>query len=282
MNEFSNTIVSTGWLAEHLDSPDIRVVDASAYLPTENRDPRAEYAAEHIPNAVFFDLDDICDKASPLPHTLPSAEAFSAKVRKLGLGDGNRIVIYDGAGLFSAPRAWWMFKIFGHRDVVVLDGGLPKWKREGRPLTDSETLPRERHFTARLNTPMVRDKAQMLENLESKRAQVVDARSRDRFHARLPEPRPNMRSGHIPGSACVPISSLVDPKTGAMRTPEQLRALFEEAGVDLNRPIVTTCGSGVTAAGLILALTMLGCRNLALYDGSWTEWGGDPNTPIET
>ena len=276
----TDTLVSTDWLAGHLDAPDVRIVDASWYLPTDNRDPKAEYNERHIPGAVFFDIDEIADTESDLPHMLPSPEKFAARARKLGLGDGNRIVVYDGGGVMAAARAWWMFKVFGHDDVVVLDGGMQKWLREGRPIDDLPPAPHERHFTARLNSMLIRDKGQMLRYVETHREQVVDARSAPRFAGQAPEPRPNTRSGHIPGSFNVPYAKLFDPETGTYLPPEQIEAAFIEAGVDIKSPIVATCGSGVTACALYLGLHMLGHRKIAVYDGSWAEWGSAPDTPV--
>lgn len=277
-----DALVSTEWLADHLGAPDVRVVDGSWYLPAQKRDPKAEFAAGHIPGAVYFDIDDISDTASPLPHMLPSAEKFAARVRKLGLGDGCRIVVYDGVGLFSAPRVWWMFRVFGHDDVAVLDGGMPKWQREGRPVESTPPNPGERHFTARVNTLLVRELDQMKANLASGREQVLDARSPGRFAGREPEPRPGLRSGHIPGSRNLPFVKLVDPKTGTVLPADALRREFVEAGIDLTRPIVTTCGSGVSASALALGLYLLGRRDVAVYDGSWSEWGGRADAPVET
>jgi thiosulfate/3-mercaptopyruvate sulfurtransferase len=277
----SEALVSTAWLAEHLEAPDVRVVDASYYLPREGLDPRAEYEAHHIPCAVFFDIDEIADGNSPLPHMLPSPEKFSSRVRKLGLGDGVRIVVYDQRGIWSAPRVWWAFRLFGHDDVVVLDGGLPKWLSEGRPMVEGPAEADARHFTARMNTLMVRDKAQLLANLRSRREQVLDARSPGRFAGADPEPRPGLHGGRIPGSLNLPFTDLVDPETQTMLPPEALKARFLAAGVDLSCPVVTTCGSGITAAVLTLGLYLLG-RQSAVYDGSWAEWGLPGDTPIET
>ncbi len=277
-----DALVSTEWLAAHLQAPDVRIVDASWYLPTEERDARAEHAEQHIPGAVFFDIDEIADDGSPLPHMLPSPEKFAARVRRLGLGDGNRIVVYDGAGLFSAARVWWMFRVFGHDDVAVLDGGLPKWLAEGRPVESLPPMPRERHFTARLNTLMVRDLDQVRRNLDSGREQVLDARSAGRFAGTAPEPRADLRSGHIPGSLSLPYDRLIDPERGTLLPADELRARFEAAGVDLSRPVITTCGSGVTACILALGLHLLGHRDVAVYDGSWAEWGGRDDTPVDT
>ena len=278
----SDSLVTTAWLAEHLDAPDVRVVDGSYYLPGEGLDPRAEYEAQHIPGAVFFDIDDIADSDSPLPHMLPAPEKFSSRVRKLGLGDGVRIVVYDQRGLFSAPRVWWTFRFFGHKDVAVLDGGLPKWTTEGRPVDEGPVRAGERHFTARVNSLMVRDQDQILANLTSGREQVLDARARGRFEGRDPEPREGLRGGHIPGSLSLPYADLIDPKTQTMRTRDDLEASFAAAGFDPSRPVVTTCGSGITAAVLALALDLLGHRDVAVYDGSWSEWGLPGDTPVET
>ena len=281
---YSNTeaLVSTAWLAERLSAPDIRIVDASWYLPQAKRDPKAEYQAAHIPGAVFFDIDEIADTSNPLPHMLPSPEKFASRMRKLGLGDGSRIVVYDGSGLnSSAPRAWWMLRVFGHRDVAVLDGGFRKWQAEGRPIEDLPPLPRERHFTARLDRTLVRDIDQMIANVSGGREQVVDARARGRFMATEPEPRPGLRSGHIPHSHNLPFQELVNAD-GTMLRPAALRERIAKAGVDMSRPVVTSCGSGITACVIALSLHLLGHREVAVYDGSWAEWGSRPDTAIET
>jgi thiosulfate/3-mercaptopyruvate sulfurtransferase len=277
----TDSLVSTDWLAQHLDAPDVRVVDASYYLPNEGLDPRAEFEAHHIPGAVFFDIDEIADEKSALPHMLPSPEKFSSRVRKLGLGDGVRIVVYDQRGVWSAPRVWWTFRQFGHEDTAVLDGGLPKWLAEGRPVEDGPARPAERHFTARANSFMVRDRDQMLANLKSRREQVLDARARGRFEGSEPEPRAGLRAGHIPGSLNLPHGELLDPETGTVRQAEELRARFEAAGIDMRRPVATTCGSGITAAVLALGLHLCGHRDVAVYDGSWAEWGLPGDTPVE-
>lgn len=274
-------LVSTDWLAAHLGAPDIRVVDGSWYLPAMKRDPKAEFAAEHIPGAVYFDIDDISDTASPLPHMLPSPEKFASRVKKLGLGDGNRIVVYDGLGLFSAARVWWMFRVFGHEDVAVLDGGLRKWKAEGRPLESDAPRPRERHFTARVNSLLVRELDDVKRNIATKREQVIDARSPGRFFGRDPEPRQGLRGGHIPGSKNVPFGEMTDPATGTLLPAAAIEAKFRAAGVDPAKPIVASCGSGVSACALALGLHLIGAPQVAVYDGSWTEWGGRSDTPIE-
>ncbi len=275
-------LVSTAWLAEHLRAPDVRVVDASYYLPNEGLNPRAEFELHHIPGAVFFDIDEIADTGSPLPHMLPAPEKFSSRVRKLGLGDGIRIVVYDQRGIFSAPRVWWTFRLFGHDDVAVLDGGLPKWLAEGRGVEEGPGRAGERHFTARMNTMMVRDKAQILANLKSGREQVLDARSLGRFEGRDPEPREGLRGGHIPGSVSLPFTEFIDAETQTMRASEEIKALLTAAGVDPRRPVTTTCGSGITAAVLALGLHITGHRDVAVYDGSWSEWGLAGETPVAT
>jgi thiosulfate/3-mercaptopyruvate sulfurtransferase len=277
-----DSLVSTEWLGARLDSPDVRVVDGTYYLPVQNRNARAEYDACHIPGAVFFDLDEIADTASPLPHMLPSPEKFSSRVRKLGLGDGNRIIVYDQHGLMSAARVWWTFRVFGHRDVAVLDGGLPKWLREGRPTEDLPPMPRERHLTARFNHLLVRDKEQVRANIASRREQLVDARSAGRFKGAEPELWPGRRSGHIPGSLNLPFTDLLDPKEKTLLPADAIKARFEAAGLDLDRPVVCSCGSGVTAAVLALALHLVGREDVAVYDGSWAEWGLPGDTPVET
>jgi thiosulfate/3-mercaptopyruvate sulfurtransferase len=276
------SLVSTELLAQRLNAPDIRVVDATWYLPAQKRDARREYDACHIPGAVFFDIDEIADTSSDLPHMLPSPEKFSARVRKLGLGDGVRIVVYDAQGMMSAARVWWTFRVFGHEDVAVLDGGLPKWLAEGRPTEDRSPQPRERHFTARFNNFMVRDIGQMKANLGSKREQVVDARAAGRFKGTEPEVWPGRRSGHMPGSFNLPYTDLLDSRSKTFLPAEQIAEKFRRAGVDLAKPVVTSCGSGVTAAVLAFALHLIGHRDVALYDGSWAEWGRPGDTPVET
>ena len=275
-------LVSTEWLARHLQAPDLRVVDATWHMPGQGRNARAEYEARHIPGAVFFDIDEIADEASKLPHMLPSPEKFSARMRKLGLGDGNRIVVYDAHGMMSAARVWWSFRVMGHKDVAVLDGGLPKWLAEGRPVEDTPPPPRERHFSARLNHTLVKDKSAVVRNLKNRRFQLLDARSAGRFQGTEAEPWPGRRSGHVPGSRNLPYTELLDPTHKTFLPADALAAKFETAGVDLKKPVVTSCGSGVTAAILALGLHLIGHEDVAVYDGSWAEWGLPGDTPVET
>jgi len=276
-----DALVDTAWLATHLNAPDIRVVDASWYLPGSGRDPRAEHAAGHIPGAVYFDIDEIADQDSPLPHMLPSPEKFSSRVRRLGLGDGVRIVVYDSGSWMASARVWWMFRVFGHEDVAVLDGGLARWRAEGRPLDDHGTPPRERHFTARMNTLLLRDLDQVMANLADRRDQIVDVRGPGRFDGGEAELRPGVRSGHIPGSVNLPYGAMI-AEDGGLKSTDDIRAAIATAGIDLDRPIVTSCGSGVSAAVTALALHRIGRPDVAVYDGSWTEWGSRDDTPIET
>jgi len=277
----STLLVSTAWLAQHMNAPDVRILDGSMYLPGTGKDGHEEYAKAHIPGARFFDIDEISDTQSPLPHMLPPVEKFVSRVRALGIGDGHRVVVYDQQGVYSAPRVWWMFRAFGYRDVAVLDGGLPKWLAEGRPVTEEEPDIRERHFTGRHNASMVRDVTQVASAAKLGTEQIVDARSAGRFRGVDPEPRAGLRSGRIPGSCNVPFLDLMNGD-GSMKSVEETRAIFEAAGVDLRQPIITTCGSGVTAAVLMLALHRMGHTRNAVYDGSWTEWGAYPDLEVET
>ncbi len=282
LEDATDCLVSTAWLAEHLSEPDLRIVDATYYLPNEERNARQEYEAEHIPGALFFDIDEVKDPKSPLPHMLPPPEIFASKLRRMGIGDGHRVVVYDRRGMMSSPRVWWSLKAYGHREAAVLDGGLAKWKAEGRPLDDHPVVPAERHFTARLDSTRLRDKAQVLSNIEERRAQLLDARSRERFEGSAPELWPGRRSGHIPGSRNLPWQDLLERDSGTLLPPEALRQRFRAAGIDPARPVIASCGSGVTAAVLLLGLSRIGARDLALYDGSWAEWGLPDGPPIET
>jgi len=270
-------LVTTEWLEAHLS--EVRVVDASWYMPDEKRDPAKEFEAGHIPGAVFFDIDGIADHATDLPHMMPSPGEFSKAVGALGIGDGEMVVAYDGSGLFSAPRAWWMLRAMGHKSVKVLDGGFPKWKREGRKIETGPAQPKAKFFTAIPNPDLKRDFQAVMGIVKDRSAQITDARSPGRFKAQEPEPRPGVRGGHMPGALNVHYRKLV-AEDGTLKPPELLRGAFD--AVDLDHPIVTTCGSGLTAAVLSLALDEIGARDVALYDGSWTEWGGRADAPVET
>jgi thiosulfate/3-mercaptopyruvate sulfurtransferase len=276
-------LVSTGWLADALGRPGTVVLDATYHLPNVPRDARAEYAREHVPGALFFDVDGISDPNSDLPHMLPSAADFARAAEALGIGDDDHVIAYDTYGLMSAARPWWMFRIFGHDKVSVLDGGLAKWKREGRPLTDAASKPASgKRFTARFRPDLVRSKDQLLANLKTHAEQVLDARAAARFQGTAPEPRQGLRSGHIPGSRNLPFNRLLDPADQTMLPPAKLKVLFAEAGIDPAKPIVTSCGSGVTACVLALGLERIGAKKVAIYDGSWSEWGLPGNTPVES
>jgi thiosulfate/3-mercaptopyruvate sulfurtransferase len=275
-------LVGTEWLAAHLADPHVRIADASFKLPGITPTARQEYDQGHIPGAVFFDVDDIAEPGTILPHMIPPPDLFASKIAALGIGDSDRVVVYDSAGLSSAGRAWWMLRLYGHHDVAVLDGGLPKWQAEGRPLDTAVPSPPQRRFTARFDPALVRDKRALFENLATRREQVVDARAGGRFDGTVPEARPGLRGGHIPGSRNVPYERLTDPRTRQLKSAEELTRLFRDAGVALDRPIVTSCGSGVTACALAFALHLIGHPGAAVYDGSWSEWGLPGDTPIET
>jgi thiosulfate/3-mercaptopyruvate sulfurtransferase len=274
------SVVTTGWLAEELGAPDLRVLDGTWHMPQLRRDARAEFAQGHIPGAVFFDIDAIADPTTTLPHMLPTAAAFAAAVGDLGVGSGDRVVVYDTRGVVSAARVWWTFRVFGHESVAVLDGGLRAWKAGGRPLETGAPTPPRREFHARRRPELVRDLDAMRRNLATRAEQVLDARSRGRFAGTEPEPRPGLRGGHIPGSLNLPYETLYRPD-GTLLPPEGLRAAIEAAGVDLGKPITTSCGSGVTASVLALALHLAGVPRVAVYDGSWTEWASQHDTPVE-
>ncbi|MCH2250858.1 3-mercaptopyruvate sulfurtransferase [Cognatishimia sp.] len=275
------TLVSTAWLNANLKDPDLRILDASWYLPTESRDPKAEFDESHIPGARFFDIEEISDHRSNLPHMVPPVEKFLSRIRDLGVGDGHQIVVYDGAGLFSAARVWWLFKLMGHDDIAVLDGGLPKWASEGRPVTGEPPVIRDRHMFARPRYEMVKDVTEVSRASKLMDYTIIDARAADRFKGEAAEPRPGMRAGHIPNSRNVPFNTLLNTDK-TMKEPAELKAIFENAGVDLTKPAITSCGSGVTAAVLCLAMERFGKTDHSLYDGSWTEWGAFPTVPIAT
>ena len=275
-------LVDTEWLAASLDDPHVRVVDASFKLPGITPTAREDYDRGHIPGAMFFDIDDIAEPGTSLPHMIPSPELFAQKMGALGIGDDDRVIVYDSAGLSSAGRAWWMLRLFGHDNVALLDGGLPKWQSEGRPLDTVVPNPPQRRFTARFDPALVRDKRALLDNLSTRREQVVDARAAGRFEGIAEETRPGLRRGHIPGSRNLPYDRVTDPQTRRLRDAAELAALFREAGIALDRPVVTSCGSGVTACALAFALHLIGHPEAAVYDGSWSEWGLPGGTPVET
>ena len=266
------TLVSTDWLASHLADPDLRILDASWYLPETGRNARAEYELAHIPGARFFDIEDISDQRSSLPHMAPAPEKFISRMRAMGVGDGHQVVIYDGSGLFSAARVWWTFRLMGKVDVAVLDGGFPKWRAEGREVEDMPPVLRDRHMTVQRQAGLVKDVTQVAHASKLGEAEIIDARSAARFKGEVAEPRPGLRAGHIPGAKNVPYATLLNADS-TMKSAVELSAVFRAAGVDLAKPAITTCGSGITAALLSLALERIGHRNHALYDGSWAEWG---------
>jgi thiosulfate/3-mercaptopyruvate sulfurtransferase len=275
-------LISTEQLAAQLGAGDLRIVDGSFKMPGVTPTAIEDYRARHLPGAVFFDIEAVCDPANPLPHMLPNPTQFAAMMSALGIGDGDRIVVYDSGGLVSAGRVWWMFRAFGHDKVAVLDGGLPKWLAEGRSTESGMATPAPGKFTARFHPEMLRARQDLVENLTTKREQVIDARARSRFEGSVAEPRPGLRPGHIPGSFSLPSDRLIDRDAKTLLPAAELRALFEGAGLDLARPVVTSCGSGVTAGALAFALHLIGHKSVALYDGSWSEWGLPGETPVAT
>lgn len=273
-------LVSTSWLAEHLGDSNLRIVDATYTVPGMGREAQAEFAKTHvIPGAVAFDIDAISDKTNPLPHMLPTPAVFAQKVSDLGLGSDCQIVVYDNTSMIGSPRVWWMFRIFGHDNVAILDGGLDKWVKENRTLTDKYATPSPRNFKSQFRPELVRDKKSITNNLKNKAEQILDARAKGRFDGSLPELRPGLPSGHIPGSLNLPFGEIMDVQTGTFLPPNQIKSRLEKSGVALDRPIVTTCGSGVTACVLTVGLYLLGRTEVPIYDGSWTEWASDPTTP---
>ena len=281
MENDPKVLVSTDWLSSRLSDPEIRILDATWYLPNVDRDAKAEYDQSHIPNARFFDIDEVSDHRSDLPHMVPPVEKFMSKVRKLGVGDGHQIVIYDSHGLFSAARVWWLFKVMGQNNVAVLDGGLPKWLREGRTVDSSPPLIRDRHMFVKYHDEMVKDVTQVSSASKLGDFEILDARSAGRFRGEEPEPRPGLRAGHIPGSKNIFYGDLLN-EDGTLKSQDKLVEHFKAKAVNLDKPVITSCGSGVTAAIINLALDRIGKTDHALYDGSWTEWGMYPTVPVET
>lgn len=281
MQDNPKTLVSTGWLADHLNDPDLRLIDASWHMPATGRDARAEYMDAHIPGARFFDIEAISDSRSALPHMAPPVELFISRMRAMGIGDGHQIVIYDNSDVRSAARVWWTFRLMGKADVAVLDGGFAKWQAEGREIEDMPPMLRDRHITVQRQAGLVRDVTQVAAASKLRDHEIIDARAPERFRGEVAEPRPGLRAGHIPGARNLPFGRLFNDD-GTMKDPDALRAEFQAAGVDLSKPAITSCGSGVTAAILSLALERIGHRNHSLYDGSWTEWGSFPDLEIAT
>ena len=274
-------LVSTDWLAAHMKDPDLRILDATYFMPGDPRDAKAAYAAAHIPGARFFDIDDISDHRSDLPHMAPPVEKFMSRMRAMGVGDGHQVVVYDAEGLFSAARVWWLFRLMGQMDIAVLDGGFPKWLAEGREVEDMAPMVRDRHMTVRRQNQMIKDVTQVSAASKLGDYEIVDARAAERFAGEVDEPRPGLRKGHIPGSKSLPFKTLLNPD-GTLLDVDGLRAAFAAAQVDLSKPVITTCGSGVTAAIISLALERIGKTDHSLYDGPWCEWGAFPTLPVAT
>ena len=277
----AQSLVSAEWLKTHLAAPDIRVIDATWHMAASGRDAKAEYEEAHIPGAVFFDIDEMSDERSALPNMAPPVEKFMARIRRMGVGDGHRIIVYDTVGLFSAARVWWLFKYFGHPEVAVLDGGLPAWRAVGGEIEDRPPLAKDRHFTPKIQSMLFKDVTEVSATLKFGTAQILDARAPERFRGEVPEPREGLRSGHMPGAINVPFQSLLN-SDGSMLSVAALTDRLSDAGVNLSEPIVTSCGSGITAAIINLALDQIGHSNNSLYDGSWTEWGSGSMLPVVT
>ena len=278
MTDDPKTLVSTDWLAAHLKDPDLRIFDASWFMPGSDQDAKANYNAAHISGARFFDIDDLSDQRSELPHMAPPVEKFISRMRALGVGDGHQVVVYDGAGLFSAARVWWLFRLMGKTDVAVLDGGLPKWRAEGHEVEDMPPVVKDRHMTVSRQNQLVKDVTQVAHSSKLREAEIIDARPAARFKGEAAEPRPGLRAGHIPGAKNLPYAQVLNAD-GTYRSTGEIRAAFESAGVDLARPLVATCGSGVTAVPNLIAMELAGFGPTALYAGSWSEWCRTPGLP---